>query len=82
MAKKSEKSVKLPTFDGAPKNFQIWWMRFVAYVMVYKFNKAIEKNALDPDMPQSQVEVLDETSKVHQGVQKPTWHYGKYEVCS
>jgi hypothetical protein len=36
-------------FDGAPKNFQIWWMRFVAYAMVYKFNKAIGKDAIDPD---------------------------------
>ena len=51
MQSSSEKSVKLPMFDGAPKNFQIWWMRFVAYAMVYKFNKVISKDALDLDMP-------------------------------
>ena len=43
------------------KNFQIWWMRFIAFATVYKFNKAISKDALDPDMPQSEAEVLDES---------------------
>ena len=32
-------------------------------VVVYKFNKVISKDVLDLDMPQSQAEVLDETSK-------------------
>ena len=57
----SKQSVKLPTYDGAPKKFQMWWMRFIAFAMVYKFNKAISKDALDPDMLQSEVEVLDES---------------------
>ena len=61
MQSSSEKSVKLPMFDGVPKNFQIWWMRFIAFATVYKFNKAISKDALDPDMPVSEAEVLDET---------------------
>ena len=53
----------MPMFDGAPKNFQIWWMRFVAYMMVDELNKVISKDVLDLDMPQSQAEVLDESSK-------------------
>ena len=57
----SEKSVKLPTFDRAAKNFQIWWMRFIAFVTVYKFNMTISKDAPDPDMPASEAEVLDES---------------------
>ena len=57
----SEKLVKLPMFSGAPKNFKIWWMRFIAYAMVYKFNKVISKDALDLDMLQSKAEVLDES---------------------
>ena len=36
-------------------------MRFIAFATVYKFNKVISKDALDPDMPVSEVEVLDET---------------------
>lgn len=61
MQSASEKSVKLPTFDGSPKNFQIWWVRFVAYATVYKFDKAISKDALDPDMPGSEAEELNAT---------------------
>ena len=61
MQSSSEKLVKLPTFDGASENFQIWWMRFIAFATVYKFNKAISKDALDPDMPGSEAEVLDES---------------------
>ena len=63
MQSSSKKLVKLPTFDGAVKNFQIWWMRFIAYTMVFKFNKAISKDALDPDMPVSEAEVLDESKE-------------------
>jgi gag-polypeptide of LTR copia-type len=61
MLSTSEKSVKLPTFDGSPKNFQIWWVRFVAYARVVKFHKSISKDALDPDMPGSEAEELNAT---------------------
>jgi hypothetical protein len=35
------KSVRLPVFDGAYKNFQVWWTRFMAYAAVYKFAQAL-----------------------------------------
>ena len=35
------KSLKLPTFDGAHKKFQLWWVRFTAYATVYKFVQAL-----------------------------------------
>ena len=58
----SEKSVRLPTFDGASKNFQLWWMRFNAYATVHRFAKAVSKDAPDADMPLSEAEVLDEST--------------------
>ena len=63
MQSSSEKLVKLPTFDRAPKNFQIWWMRFIAFAMVYKFNKVINKDTLDPDLLQTEADVLDESKE-------------------
>ena len=63
MMSSSEKSVKLPTFDGVTKNFQIWWMRFIAFATVHKFDRAISKDAPDQDMPASEAEVLDESKE-------------------
>ena len=65
MNSSSEKSMWLPMFDGAPKNFQLWWMRFVAYVMVYKFNKAIRKDVPNQDLPLNKAEALDESDNAH-----------------
>eukprot|EP00957_Ditylum_brightwellii_P098490 7503283-Ditylum_brightwellii.AAC.1 len=52
------KSLKLPTFDGEQKGFQIWWMRFRAYGMVYGFAQSIQQRP-DPDLPNSEYEILD-----------------------
>ena len=41
MESSSEKSVRLPTFDGDYKKFQLWWTRFNAYATVYKFKQAL-----------------------------------------
>jgi hypothetical protein len=57
----SEKSVRLPMFDGSHKNFQLWWTRFVAYTTVYNFVEVVRKDASEADMPSSEMEVLDET---------------------
>jgi hypothetical protein len=38
---KGTKSVKLPTFDGEMKKFQLWWVWFAAYATVFKFIKAL-----------------------------------------
>jgi hypothetical protein len=34
---KGTKSVKLPTFNGELKKFQLWWVQFTAYVTMFKF---------------------------------------------
>ena len=57
----SEKSVRLPTFDGANKNYQLWWTRFQAYAMVYKFGEALVVGG-EADMPASESMVIDETT--------------------
>ena len=54
------KSVRLPTFGGAQKDFQIWWTRFLAYGSVYKFAAAL-KESDDVDLPASDADVLDLT---------------------
>jgi hypothetical protein len=42
MAEEAEvKSLKLPTFDGAHKKFQLWWVWFTAYATVYRFIQAL-----------------------------------------
>jgi hypothetical protein len=57
----SEKGVKLPTFDGDYKKFQMWWTRFSAYATVYKFWQALTDE--DDDVrPSSEDEELDLTT--------------------
>jgi hypothetical protein len=63
MSSSPEKSVKLPTFNGSHKSFQLWWTRFVAFAIVSKFIEAISKGGPDPDLPSSESEELDEEDK-------------------
>ena len=35
------KSTKLPSFTGLRKDFQMWWLRFLAYGCVWKFERAL-----------------------------------------
>jgi hypothetical protein len=43
------RSVRLtPRFDGTPKAFQVWWIRFMAFATVGKFIKALKN---DTNMP-------------------------------
>ena len=52
------KSVRLPTFGGAQKDFQIWWTRFLAYGSVYKFAAALSESD-EADLPPKDNSVLD-----------------------
>eukprot|EP00957_Ditylum_brightwellii_P090287 6876013-Ditylum_brightwellii.AAC.1 len=54
---KAMKSLRLPTFDGEPKNFQIWWMQFCACGTVYRFVQSIQQDA-DPDLPAAENAVI------------------------
>src|SRR5687767_10319090 len=51
--------VKIPTFNGEPKNFQIWLMRFKAFAHVNGFKFAV-KRMVDADMTVSYSAVIDE----------------------
>ena len=51
-------ALRLPTFDGEPNNFQIWWMRFQAYAAMNRFAKAIGKQP-EQELPATEDAVLD-----------------------
>jgi hypothetical protein len=53
----SEKSVRLPSFDGNEAHFQIWWLRFKAYAAVMGFLQSIGETA-DTDLPATEATVL------------------------
>ena len=58
----SMKSVRLPTFGGEHKDFQVWWMRFTAFAEVYGFAESIKKTK-DPNLPSSESASVDETTE-------------------
>ena len=51
-------SVKLPTFDGKPKNFTMFWMRFKAYGSVKGFLPALQVGG-EATMPADEATALD-----------------------
>jgi hypothetical protein len=58
----SDKSAKVPVFDGTKSKFQMWWARFKAYAVVQKFNEAVQMT-VDPNLPSSFDEVIDERTE-------------------
>eukprot|EP00957_Ditylum_brightwellii_P166325 12662058-Ditylum_brightwellii.AAC.1 len=60
--KSSTKSVRLPSFDGTAKLFQMWWLRFLAYASVYGFSQSIQ-HAVDPDLPATEAEEINESDR-------------------
>ncbi len=57
----SEKSVRLPVFDGAHKDFQLWWTRFQAYATVNKFAAALKIGG-EAVMPKKEATEIDEST--------------------
>jgi hypothetical protein len=57
----SEKSVKLPSFSGEPKDFQILWVLSWAYSTVYKTVQALGRT-VEPEMPATEATVVDEST--------------------
>eukprot|EP00957_Ditylum_brightwellii_P046607 3536161-Ditylum_brightwellii.AAC.1 len=56
MADENDKGVKLVrllTFNGEQKNFQIWWMQFRTFGVVYGFGQSI-KQERDSDLPSTE----------------------------
>jgi hypothetical protein len=56
------KSMKLPTFNGEPKEAQIWLMRFKAYAGVYGFSESINETQ-DFNLPKSEKAVIDDSTE-------------------
>jgi len=54
-------AVKLPTFDGEAKNFELWWRRFLAFAGSHRFKPALRKGG-EADMPASEATANDETT--------------------
>jgi hypothetical protein len=50
------------SFSGLRKDFQTWWIRFVAYANMCKFLTAL-KNGGEASMPSSDAVVIDITTK-------------------
>ena len=61
MSAAGEGKVKLPTFGGDPAKFHMWWMRFQAFAVIYKFSEAIQDNR-DPNLPDKESDKLSEAS--------------------
>ena len=54
----STKSVRMPTFGGKHKYFQVWWMQFTEYAAVYGFASSVRKT-IDPDFPSGKDTVIN-----------------------
>ena len=48
----SEKSAKIPIFDGKADKYQLWWRRFKAYANVNKFGNLLVDH-IDPELAAS-----------------------------
>ena len=56
------RKLELPTFDGTPAKFQMWWTRFKAYAAVMGFLPAIQI-VKEVNMPTDESEEIDETQE-------------------
>jgi hypothetical protein len=56
------KSARLSSFSGLRKDFQTWWIRFVAYAYMCKFLAALKKGG-EASMPSSDAVVIEMTSE-------------------
>jgi hypothetical protein len=56
------KSLQLPTFDGKYENFQLWWVRFMAFATICKFAQALRSGGENELIGQSENAIVDETT--------------------
>ena len=62
-----EKSMRQPPqFSGKADDFVMWWMRFTAYAVLYKFDAALDienkGTVAEANLPASHLTVIDETT--------------------
>ena len=72
MESSSEKSVRLPTFDGKEKNFRIWWKRFTGYAGLYKFKQALVVGG-EKELPAKGTDVPDTTTDAGKAEARALW---------
>eukprot|EP00957_Ditylum_brightwellii_P152837 11633466-Ditylum_brightwellii.AAC.1 len=58
--KLSTKSVRLPSFDGTAKLFQMWWLWFLVYASVYGFLQSVQ-HTVNPDLPATEAEEINKS---------------------
>eukprot|EP00957_Ditylum_brightwellii_P087377 6650871-Ditylum_brightwellii.AAC.1 len=56
----SIKSVRLLSFDGTAKLFQMWWLWFLPYAPVYGFMQSMQ-HSIDFNLPDREASIIDET---------------------
>ena len=59
MSTSEGKRLYVLTFSGNGSDFQVWWMRFLAYTTVKGLSKAIGRTQ-DNDIPAPEAEVLED----------------------
>ncbi len=59
----SKKSARLPSFIGLRKDFQTWWIRFIAYAGAWKF-QAVLRIGGESDLPPRESDVIDEMTSI------------------
>ena len=57
----TERTGRIPIFDGSIDKFQVYWMKAKAYALVHKFSKAMAKEP-EADLPDAQDDIIDETT--------------------
>jgi hypothetical protein len=72
MESSSEKSVRLPTFDGKEKYFRIWWKRFTGYAGLYKFKQALVVGG-ENDLPAKGTHVPDTKTDAGKAEARALW---------
>ena len=54
-----DSGMKVPVFEGTPKSYMMWWVRFQAYAVMKNFSRALK---VDPSLPSNDT-VAPETDK-------------------
>jgi hypothetical protein len=64
--------MKLPTFDGDYKKFQMWWTRFEVYSIYYDFKEALtgEDDKIRPSSDKEEIDATTSEGKVKEEAKK------------
>ena len=65
---KTNNAIKLPTFSGKDRDFNVWWIRFNAYCTMKKIELALEENFDLPDDPKNITGTDDEKKEAKKSI--------------